>query len=141
MSISACRAAGTAAGRLPCPSMRSGTHLNFFKCTLWPPAMSAVVCCVSAAHQTTKQRMARAVALAFEAQLVDRVPVEPHDRGVDIVVTAGGMLSCSPRAQQLLGADTTHVPAHYTRACTSAERRSASASHIPGRNSIRYACL
>lgn len=43
-----------------------------------------------------------AVALAFEAQLVESVPVEPHDRGVDIVVTAHDMLCCSPRSQQLL---------------------------------------
>jgi hypothetical protein len=67
--------------------------------------MPAVVRYMHATRQTTKPRMTRAVALAFEAQLVERVPVEPHDRGVDIVVTAAGMLSCSPQAAQLLGRD------------------------------------
>ena len=41
-----------------------------------------------------------AVALAFEAQMVESVPVEPHDRNVDIIVTAQGMLDCSPKAQR-----------------------------------------
>lgn len=98
----ACRAAG----RLWRDSMRGCAYQS--QSGLEDPSPLATpisVRCMHAARQTTKARAMRAVALAFEAQLVERVPVEPHDRGVDIVVTAGGMLSCSPRAQQLLGAE------------------------------------
>ncbi|KAK9840797.1 hypothetical protein WJX81_005339 [Elliptochloris bilobata] len=38
------------------------------------------------------------VALAFEAQMLDSVPVEPHDRNVDVIITAHSVLRCSPRA-------------------------------------------
>ena len=33
--------------------------------------------------------------------MVDCVPMEPHDKNVDTIVTAEGILRCSPRAQQL----------------------------------------
>lgn len=41
------------------------------------------------------------VALAFETQLIPDVPVEPHDKMVDILVTSTGLVRFSPRAKQL----------------------------------------
>ncbi|KAK9902126.1 hypothetical protein WJX75_005309 [Coccomyxa subellipsoidea] len=41
------------------------------------------------------------VALAYRAQMVEAVPMCPYDKSVDVVVTADGMLFCSPRGQQL----------------------------------------
>ena len=46
--------------------------------------------------------VACAVALAFEAQMVDEVPMNPNDRAVDIVVTGQHLYHCSSRGQQLL---------------------------------------
>lgn len=41
-----------------------------------------------------------AVALAFDEQLVDGLlPMDPHDRHVDVLATPGGLLLCSERAQ------------------------------------------
>lgn len=43
-----------------------------------------------------------AVALAFEAQLVDSVPIAPHDIDVDILATAKGFLACSTSGEEAL---------------------------------------
>ncbi|KAL4447953.1 hypothetical protein ABPG75_005172 [Micractinium tetrahymenae] len=44
------------------------------------------------------------VALAFRAQLVEAVPVEPHDALVDAIVTADEIIACSPGAAEALAA-------------------------------------
>jgi 5-formyltetrahydrofolate cyclo-ligase len=40
-----------------------------------------------------------AVALAFDEQLVDALPMDQHDRHVDVLATPGGLLLCSERAK------------------------------------------
>lgn len=45
-----------------------------------------------------------AVALAFEAQLVQSVPTAPHDIDVDILATAKGFLACSTSGEEALSA-------------------------------------
>lgn len=41
-----------------------------------------------------------AVALAFDEQLSDEaLPMDPHDRHVDVLATPGGLLLCSERAR------------------------------------------
>ena len=42
------------------------------------------------------------VALAYRAQLVPEVPVEPHDARVDAIVTADEVIACSPAAAMVL---------------------------------------
>ncbi|PSC73762.1 mitochondrial carrier [Micractinium conductrix] len=42
------------------------------------------------------------VALAFRAQMVGEVPVEPHDARVDAIVTADEVIACSPGAADAL---------------------------------------
>ena len=43
------------------------------------------------------------VALAFRAQMVGQVPVEPHDARVDAIVTADEVITCSPAGAAALG--------------------------------------
>ncbi len=43
-----------------------------------------------------------AVALAFEAQMVQSVPTAPHDLDVDVVVTATNVFACSVCGQRAL---------------------------------------
>lgn len=43
------------------------------------------------------------VALAFRAQMVEEVPVQPHDVGVDAIITADEVIACSPAGVAALG--------------------------------------
>lgn len=43
-----------------------------------------------------------AVALAFNAQLVDQVPMCEYDEKVDVLVTSEGAHGCTERGQQVL---------------------------------------
>ena len=43
-----------------------------------------------------------AVALAFEAQMVDTVPTAAHDIDVDILITANNVFGCSSRGHSAL---------------------------------------
>ena len=45
-----------------------------------------------------------AVALAFQAQLVESVPTAPHDIDIDILVTATETEACSARGEQAIAA-------------------------------------
>ena len=45
--------------------------------------------------------VAPAVALAFREMMVDTVPTGSNDRGIDAIVTADGLVSCSERAAAL----------------------------------------
>lgn len=55
------------------------------------PALSGAAVCVFCAF---------AVALAFDEQLSEQqLPMDPHDRHVDVLATPGGLLLCSERAQ------------------------------------------
>jgi 5-formyltetrahydrofolate cyclo-ligase len=40
-----------------------------------------------------------AVALAFDEQLMEGVPMDSHDRHVDLLATPRGLLVCSERAR------------------------------------------
>lgn len=40
-----------------------------------------------------------AVALAFNEQCVEAVPMDAHDRHVDVLATDGGLLLCTDRAR------------------------------------------
>lgn len=64
------------------------------KITLWLACCAAL--CVAAQWL--------AVALAFSQQLVEAVPMDEHDRHVDVVVTAEQLLHCSERAARQGGA-------------------------------------
>ncbi|EFN56489.1 hypothetical protein CHLNCDRAFT_144075 [Chlorella variabilis] len=44
------------------------------------------------------------VALSFRSQLVERVPVEPHDVGVDAIVTPDDVIACTPAGAAALPA-------------------------------------
>ncbi|GAB4822645.1 hypothetical protein N2152v2_009691 [Parachlorella kessleri] len=41
------------------------------------------------------------IALSYRAQLVERVPIDPHDLPVDVIVTADEVIRCSQRGQEL----------------------------------------
>ncbi|KAI7841249.1 hypothetical protein COHA_005086 [Chlorella ohadii] len=43
------------------------------------------------------------VALAFRAQMVGEVPVQPHDVGIDAIITADEVIACSPAGAAALG--------------------------------------
>ena len=96
------------------PVLKDGAEAS--RCMLVPFQSKHCLCCRCLVMHATSdssphgsdfnQVCMRAVALAFEPQMVDSVPVEPHDRNVDIIVTARGVLRCSPKAQQGLGSET-----------------------------------
>lgn len=46
------------------------------------------------------------VALAFGEQLVESLPMDPHDRHVDVLATAEGLVVCSDRARAYPPEDT-----------------------------------
>ena len=50
------------------------------------------------------QLLAAAVALAFEAQMVPRVPTASHDIDVDILATAQNLYACSSRGKAAMAA-------------------------------------
>lgn len=43
------------------------------------------------------------VALAFRAQMVGEVPVQPHDERVDAIITADEVITCTPAGAAALG--------------------------------------